>query len=834
MLNRNSCLRVFRVPSHIEDQEASARAVGSIAPAIDRRSRRRLKDIMLQALLPFLAPALLASTDTSVVAVPTYYDGSSGELRVETPAVVRAGIQIDGKLDDLAWESAAVLHGFTEFMPNEGAPASQPTEVLVFVDEEAVYFGFRALDDRPDQIRATLTERDGFARTDDWVRVLLDTYDDQRSAFVFTVNPYGVQQDGIWSEGGGGGMRGMGPPIDENPDFLWDADAVRTPEGYQVEMRIPFKSLRFPVAEEQAWGFQVVRRVQRSGFTTTWAPQTSDVANQLSQYGKLTGLRNLDAGLFLELNPVVTGSMSGALDPADDVFRRDDPSASFGFNATYGVTSNLTLDATYNPDFSQVEADAGQIQVNERFAINLPEKRPFFLEGTEIFSMPRQLVYTRSVVNPIAGAKLTGKLGGLNLGYLGAVDEAFDPAAPNTIVNLLRLRRDVGAGSTVGAVYTDRTLGASSYNRVVGADARLHLGSRYTLSVMSATSFTRGGDDTERSDGKFLFARVERSGRELSFNGEFHDTDSDFLAGSGFFRRIGDTKLEGQASYTWFADPGGWLQSISPSVTVRSFWEHDRFWAGQGAEELSTQLGWRFQFRDNVSLWGNYSRSMFSFLPQAYDGLFVEQPGGAVTEFRPGQDQFGGLNAVTVGAWVNKWQRVRGNVSMSFVDTPIFDRSFGVAVEPATSRSNDVSLSLFPMRSLTAEVGVRQTRLVRKRDGTEHSSAVIPRIRAQYQFTRSFFVRGIFEYSAQESSALRDPETGLPLSACSGGVCRARPGSTANDFRVEGLVSFEPSPGTVFFLGYSREMRDPVAFDFRELRPTADGLFVKASYRFRM
>ncbi|MEX2465980.1 MAG: DUF5916 domain-containing protein [Gemmatimonadota bacterium] len=784
--------------------------------------------------LPILAPLLMASADTTDVRTLDAYDGSTGEIRVQTPATANADIVVDGRLDDLAWGQAAVLHGFTQFQPSEGIPASQPTETLVLVDEDAVYFGIRAFDSQAERIRSTLTERDGFTRTDDWVRVLIDTYDDQRGAFVFTVNPDGVQHDGVWSEGGGGMRGGFGPPIDDNPDFLWDANAEITADGYVVEIRIPFKSLRFPQSSEQSWGLQVVRRIQRSGFNSAWAPQSSDVANELSQYGKLAGLRDLDAGLFLELNPVLTGSRVGNLDESADRFIHEDPSASFGFNATYGVTSNLTLDATYNPDFSQVEADAGQISVNERFAIFLPEKRPFFLEGTEIFSMPRQLVYTRSVVNPIVGAKLTGKVGGVNLGYMGAVDEPFDATDPNTAVNLVRMRRDLGTGSTLGAVYTDRTAGSTNYNRVAGADARLRLGGRYTVSLMSAASFTQAPGGTERADGRLMFARVERSGRALSYNAEFEDTSPEFRAGSGFFRRVGDTQMSGRAGYSWYAPAGSVLQSINPSLNVRSFWDHDQFWAAEGPEELSAELGGRVQFQDNITLYGNYSRTTFSFVPESYEGLFVEEGPGSYSAFRPDQDLFGGLDAFTVGLWLNKWEKVRGNARFTVEDTPIFDRSFGVAVEPARSYSSDVSLNLFPFRGLTAELGLRQTRLVRDRDGTEHSSAVIPRVRAQYQFSRAIFVRSIFEYSSQDARALRAPVTGAPLYRCVDGTCSARSGSDGNDFHVEALVAFEPSPGTVFFLGYSRDMRDPVAFDFRELRPTADGLFVKLSYRFRM
>ena len=794
---------------------------------------------MLQHALPLLAATIFAGPGPSEPGSPAGadYDGSAGHLDVAAPAVDAANIRVDGRLDDAAWELAALLHGFTQFMPVEGGPASQRTEVLLLVDADAIYFGVRAYDDDPAAIRATLSERDAFDRSDDWVRILLDTFDDQRRAYVFTVNPLGVQHDGLWAEGGGGGGPGariMGPPIDANPDFLWESDAHIRDWGYEIELRIPFKSLRFPDSGQQSWGLHVVRRIQRSGFTESWAPMTNDVSNRLTQAGKLSGLTDLDMGLFMEINPVLTGSRFGAYDAASNELIHADPSADFGLNATYGVTSNLTLDATFNPDFSQVEADAGQISVNERFAIFFPEKRPFFLEGTEIFQMPRQLIYTRSVANPIGGAKLTGQVGGLSMGYLGAIDQAFDAGEPNTIVNLMRIRGDLGASSTLGGVYTDRTLSAGGYNRVVGADARLQIGPRNTVSVISAASFTNGAAYAERQTGEFLFARFDRSGRALSFNGEFHDTNADFNAASGFFRRVGDAKLEGNVSYNWFAAPGGSLQSINPSLTVRSFWKHDDLWAADGPEELETQLGWRFQFKDNVSVWGNFTRGMFSYRPEAYEGLLVQQEGGGYVAFKPDQELFGGLDGVTVGLFLNKWERVRGNVSYTVRQTPIFDRSFGVAVEPATDRTGNVMVSLFPTRSLVGELGVNYSQLLRRRDGGEHSSALIPRVRAQYQFSRALFVRGIFEYSAQKTAEFMDPATGLPLYTCDGVDCQPRDGSDGNDFHVEGLVSYEPSPGTVFYVGYSREMEDTGVFAFRDIRSRADGLFVKLSYRFRL
>jgi hypothetical protein len=590
------------------------------------------------------------------------YSGLEGDIEINTPFVEAAQIDIDGDIAEAVWAQAALLEGFTQFNPIEGTPASQRTEVLVLVDSDAIYFALRAYDDDVTQIRATLSERDSYTFSDDYVRFVIDTFDDQRRAYVFTINPLGVQHDGLWNESGGGtGMRGMFSPIDDNPDFLWDSDARITEWGYEAEIRVPFKSLRFPDLDEQSWGLQIERKIQRNGYESSWAPITGNVANRLAQAGKLNELRNLDMGLFLELNPVLTGSRVGEVDDFG-TFSHQDPSGDFGLNATYGVTSNLTLDATYNPDFSQVEADAGQVQVNERFALFFPEKRPFFLEGTEIFGMPKQLVYTRTIANPIAGGKLTGKVGGLNIGYLGAVDEAFEADTPDTYVNLVRVRGDVGASSTLGAVYTDRTIASDDFNRVIGADARLQLGGRYTFTMMGARSFTNGASFEERIDGLMTTARFERASRTFSLNAEFEDSDPGFEPGSGFFQRIGTAQLSSRASYNWYGPRGALLEQINPSLEAKAYWDHDRFWNGGSLEEGEVQLNSRFSFRDNITLFGNLKLSRFEYQPDQYDGLTVQQGDGSFQAFRPDQALFDGLQSITIGLWLNKWERVRGNV----------------------------------------------------------------------------------------------------------------------------------------------------------------------------
>ena len=366
----------------------------------------------------------------------------------------------------------------------------------------------------------------------------------------------------------------MGPPIDWNPDFVWESSGKVHDWGYSIEVRLPLKSVKFSGAEVQDWGLQVERRIARNGYNESWAPVSANVANRLELSGRLTGLTGLDPGRLLEFNPVQTYSQASVYSDEAGGLERGKLVRDFGANLTYGITTNLTLDGTYNPDFSQVEADAGQIVVNERFAIFLPEKRPFFLEGTEIFRLPQQLVYTRSIVNPVAGAKIQGKVGPVNAGYLGAVDDVADPdGGPDSarpLVNIFRLRRDIG-NSNIGMVYTDRTYHGDRYNRVTGVDGRFQLDQRYTLTMLAARSTTARGEPGA-TGGSLMSAQLERSGRSLQFNASVQDVSDDFVAGSGFLRRTGFSQVQGRISYNFRGRPGDLLERWGPSLEAEGTW----------------------------------------------------------------------------------------------------------------------------------------------------------------------------------------------------------------------------------------------------------------------
>ena len=763
------------------------------------------------------------------------YDGGAGQLDVPGHMVKEAVIDIDGEIGEAAWANAPVLTGFTQFDPVEGVPATQRTEARVLLTGEAIYFAVTAWDDVEGGIRATLGDRDSFARSDDYVRFILDTFDDRRRGYVVMVNPLGVQQDGLWVVDGGLG-RGGGPPIDWNPDFVWDSDGRVFEGGYTVEVRLPFKSIRFPNVAVQDWGLQIERRIARNGYGESWAPVSADMANRMEQFGTLTGLRDLSPGLFVEINPVQTFSKQGAHDPDAGAFRREGIDGDFGLNVTYGITSNLTFDATYNPDFSQVEADAGQIAVNERFALFLREKRPFFLEGTEVFRLPRRLVYTRLIANPVVGAKMQGKIGPFNVAYLGALDEVSDPADADrnekAVANILRLRRDLGSASNVGIVYTDRAFARSRFNRVLGVDGRFQLGQRYTVTLLAAGSHTAHGNSGAVGGG-LVSARVERSGRNFEFEFEGSDVSNGFEAGSGFIRRAGVAEFGSRASCDFRGRPGDLIERWGPSIEVEGLWTHDDFRARLRPQEAGVEVAASVSFRGNITVFGNYSRSYYRFGADDYEGLVYTTSDGLSHPFRPGQSLFRGLGSGTVFFWINSFERVRGNLRITRSEAPLFDFTTDTPVDIADSWSGNVGLRLFPTTSLSAELGVRHASLFRKRDGSLYSRATIPRVTAQYQFSRAVYLRAIGEYGSQARGALLTPSEGHQIAYCSGGSCEALQGTEENDFSVEALLSHEPSPGTVFFVGYTRRMEDTERFRFRDVRPQAEGVFVKLSYRFR-
>lgn len=765
----------------------------------------------------------------------TVYRGDAGELRVPVTRESSPDIRVDGRLDEPEWDRAVTLAGFTQYEPAEGIPASQETRVRVFYGPDAVYFGVTAYDTDPARIRASLTERDEGVTEDDWIRITLDTFNDSRQAYVFYVNPRGVQADGLWVEGA---QQRFGPPIDFNPDFLWESEARVGESGWEAELRIPYASLRFRETAEQTWGLNVVRQVQRTDYSSSWAPLTANAANPLELSGRLVGLEGLESRRLVELNPVATGKRTGELDDRGE-FVREGFEPALGLNARYGLTRNLVLDATLNPDFSQVEADAGQVAVNERFALFFPEKRPFFLEGTEVFNTPQQLVYTRAIVDPVGGAKLTGKLGPFNVGYLGAVDESpvtLGDADDAAVFNLARLRRDVGSGSTVGALYTDRTLvDGSAHNRVAALDTRLVLGGRYTVSAQVAGAWSRelerqldrgpdgdaGGAARRDLFGPLVSATVARSGRDFSWNAGIEDVHPEFRARSGLIRRIGDTQVEAEAQYAFRNEPGAWLEDWGPRLEARAVYDHDDFWAGRRFEEAGLEAGVNVSLRGANGFVFSVMDDYFAFDPADYERYRVSAGAGTAPFVVPGPLEHM-LGVQLFGRTLPvPWLSIRGR--SSYGDVPIFAEA---------SRGTELLLSptaslRFPM-GFRAELSFTYSRIERA-SGGRFSVAQIPRARVQYQLTKALFVRTVVQYDLQYRDALRASD-GTPLLLAGEPSAPVERGEVQYDL----LVSYEPSPGTIVYAGWSRLREGPRTYRFGDLTPVSEGLFVKVSYLFRL
>jgi hypothetical protein len=732
---------------------------------------------------------------------------------VEIPRIEES-VVIDGVLDEEAWTRAAVLSGFSQYEPADGRTAAERTEVRVWYSPEAIHFGIIAHDSEPHLIRATRADRDQISG-DDHVIIYLDTFRDRRRAFFFGVNPLGIQQDGVRTEGASSAGRMFGGEIDRSPDFLFESRGRVTAEGYTVEVRIPFKSLRYPAgAASQQWGINVERKTQRTGFVDTWPDTRRASASFLAQGGVLAGLHDLRRGVVLEAQPF--GTLNAAAVREDDAFVRSDPRAEFGVNLRLGLT-NISLDATINPDFSQIEADAGQVTVNERFALFVPEKRPFFLEGIELFSTPNQLVYSRRVVEPRAGAKVTGKVGGLSVAYLAAVDR--NGGDDDVLFNIARVRRDVGANSLIGLTVTDRsTLGGGDYNRVAAGDARIVFARLYYVEGQLGGAWTRrdGADLTD----PIWKAEFDRTGRAWGFNYQLNGVGRDFISEAGFVNRSGIVTGRAINRLTWYGAEGGALERVNVFFGPSRVWRHDRF-GRDGATEGSEFANASFRLRGEWELEVRLNRDFADMDSARFSGHTRITPEGPVA-YSPLPRVSGPGIAFT--ARTPTFQRFDATASIGAGRVAIFAEG-----AEGTQRSIGGSLSLRPGPALRFTLGTTWQEIHRARDGSEFARTVLPRLRAEFQPTRAFFLRGIAEYRAERRSALRDARTGEPLAI--GGVPAAA--AEANTLRVDLLASYQPIPGTVAFLGYGASLFEPEPFAFRDLARSADGLFIKLAYRIR-
>ena len=694
---------------------------------------------------------------------------------------------IDGNLDDLTWRTATRITEFVQQSPIEGAPATEDTEVYIAFDSDHLYIGMYAHYSNSGMVRANRVDRDRAFFGDDTISIYFDTFLDQQRAFVFTLNGYGVQGDSLM--GGGGNCRNCTgvPRGDRSWDALFESSGRLVDDGWTAEMAIPFKSLRYPsTSGTHRWGFQIARSIRDKTETVVWAPVSRDVAGFLPQMGLLDGLNELSTSRNLEFQPTVTGIRAGSLNRTTGAFN-DEGQPEGGVNVKYGVTSNLTVDFTYNPDFSQIESDRPQIEVNQRFPLFFSELRPFFLEGQEIFDIrgPVNFIHTRTIVDPRYGGKLTGKVGSTTLGVLvandeapGRVDDPLDRAygrTANTVIG--RVRYDLYSESHIGAIFTDRGF-LDSYSRLAGVDSRFRLGQTTSIDFSALTTQNRDLHGNVAS-GPMFDGGYRHNGRNFSYSTSYYSIDPDFDTEVGFVRRRDIRRIRSDIGYRWW--PESWIINWGPEFDYSRNWNFDDM-----LEDEEARLRLRTTFAKNVSLRADVRREMERFGGINFDKTRYGFSGNVSTS-----------RLFSVGANLNWGDQVR------YGETPFLGEG----------SSGSLFMSLRPFSRLQSSINVNTSRLLDPTFQSKIFDVKIYRALTTYQFTDRLLLRNILEHN-----------------------------SFSQTLGANVLLTYRVNSGTVFFVGYDdRYQQGHLIFDdddeplflMTDFQRTNRAVFTKVSYLFR-
>lgn len=755
---------------------------------------------------------------------PAVFHGGRGQTEARAPRVENSRVNVDGHLDEPVWSEATVLTGFSQYSPVDGRPAEDSTEVLVWYSPTAIYFGLRAFEPHG-VVNATLADRDKIDG-DDRIEILLDTFNDNRLALSFAVNPLGIQADGFRNNA-------AITRADFTTDFVFESKGRVTDYGYEVEIRIPFKSIRYQTAKVQAWGINIIRLVQHSGYEQTWTPAKLGGGPLVSQSGKLAGLTELKRGLVLDVSPFALGKVNGTPATAPATGWAYDQSPEGGVNARWGVTPNLAVDGTYNADFSQVEADAGQIPEDVRFAVSFAEKRPFFLDGIEKFNTLNRLIYSRRIADPIVAARLTGKLSGTDVGFVSAVDDKSTSGTTrdNPIYNMLRLRRDIGVQSFAGITYTDKIDG-SAWNRVAEGDVHVVWNKSNFMDIQNAWMFNRTAAGVTTRAPLFETA-FDCTGKVFGCRYGVKAIHPDFLSLSGFVPRSGQVDVSTLSRVTLIQGRRG---AFMEKLNIR--WNTNWIWPFNDFDPTTIPPETRFTFtvpmnaRGGWALTPGVSWRTYDF-PQASYDLRIRRTlvMGAVIDTVP----------YTVPARINDAWTATFQMSSPQFPKFAFDANIQAGrdinfTEPdrAGFLSFSTSADFRPTGKLRTTASYNIVRRNRESDGTRFSTQHIPRVKVEYQLSRWIFLRFVGQYSVDERDVLKDPATGFPLLQRSGTRYVLTTARAVNDLRLDWLFSFRPNPGTVVFLGYGSSLTETNAFEFSDVHRVRDGFFLKLSYLFRM
>ncbi|HEY1578486.1 MAG TPA: carbohydrate binding family 9 domain-containing protein [Terracidiphilus sp.] len=720
----------------------------------------------------------------------------------------------------------AEVTGFIQNMPNDGEPASQRTHVWIGHTKSTLYFVFACFDDHPGDIRGHLTRREAFTnQSDDSVSVLLDPFQDRRKGVLFSVNPAGVQADAGWTDTPSVAWAG---DADYSYDQVWDSEARVTSQGWMALIAIPFRSIRFRTASSE-WGVVFYRSLPRNSEYDFWPRVSTSISGVLTQEATMRGIEGVTASHNLQINPYVLGQNERELvnlDPMNPYFSSRRAEGTAGGEAKLIIKDSVVIDGTINPDFSDVESDQPQFTVNQRYPVYFPELRPFFLENANYFATPILLVYTRNIVHPEYGIRLTGKLGQTNLGFFAIDDrEPGELSAPGDPLyhkrarySVARISQDLGSkGSSIGLIYTDEEFGGG-WNRIGGLDFNARISPSWSVIGQVVESSSKGPlpdspGSTSYSAGPASFLEVQRTGHAFNLDSINKDYSSGFQTQLGFIPTTNIYNDQTQASYQWFPKIET-IQSVGIQAMQQLAWDHQGnrvyhyttvapfMWLprqfkiapqlGQNSDTLGPQDGTLLTHNENFTQ--NFGGLIVSGAPYRQFNFFVDLNRGGYVNFNP---VAGGLPTLTNSQVVEALASIQPIRQLTIDNTYLLDREYSAATS-----------------AFVYEVQTFRTKI-------------------NYQFTRSISARVITEY---DSTLVNPAETSL---------------SRRKQIGTQALFTWLPHPGTVLYVGYNNDLQNlDRALCNRGLNGTCDPtnpipprsnnylndgkqLFVKFSYLFR-
>jgi len=748
---------------------------------------------------------------------------SNDSMDIEPPKLDESIINIDGSLDEIEWSKAISRSGFTSYLPVDGRPAEDDTEIRIWYSPTALYIGIVAQEIHG-EVRSTLADRDNL-ENDDYLILILDTYDDKRSAFAFAVNPLGQQSDGtIMDHPSVGRNSSLTFRLDPNPDYIFSSKGVLTEEGFTVEIKIPFKSLRYQRADTQNWGFNVLRHVQHSNYRSTLFNTQLGVASFLAQTGKLINISGIKRDRVFEINPEIRGSMARPADYKNFDSETTDP---VGFNVRYGWSSNVGINATVNPDFSQIEADVAQINYDPRRALFFPEKRPFFLDGIERFQTPTRLIYTRRIVNPVAAGKIAGKFGANTIGFISAADNSGPSLSEMDLsyVNALRLKRDLSDQNHIGLVFTNKAHDNWS-NQVFAVDGRFVAKDTYTFRAQGGFSQTNNKDETG-SIAPMWDVAANANGRKWSGSFSFKGYHSEFNPAVGFIERGDYVTVSTGPTRRFYGKTGAMLEQLSLSLRVTGNWDYSGFTNGDLADDRRIYPSFALQFRGGWRLTNFTWIEAFGYPENFFTNYFIKTPTGFLPyEGTPELANYGVMLTLNTP----QLDRISASLKYGFGRDPNYEEW-----APGNIYLVESKIKWNPTDQIRMSLRYNQQQNYRSSDGSLVSESRTPRVKIEYQITPTIFLRGVVQYTAKFRDNLRDnSRTELPIYfKDSDGQYIPALSETSNNIEADFLFSYRPMPGTLVFFGYGSSLTEPNRFRFKSMARQMDGFFLKISYLFQ-